>query len=68
MKSKWKPRDHKLVHVKTKKFFRISIASLVILLISTVLRVACIEDSISREEKLLKALKILQDDDDDNDT
>ena len=48
-KSKWRSCDRKRVHLKTKTFVKLSIISIIILLLSTALRVACIYDSISRE-------------------
>ena len=64
---KWKPCDPKLVHAKTKKFVSLSLIGVFLLFFTTLLRIVCIYDSISREQKLLKAVHILKDDNEKND-
>ena len=65
--SKWKPIDPKLVHGKTRKFVSLSLIGIFLLFFTTLLRIVCIYDSISREQKLLKAVHIIQDENKDND-
>ena len=63
---KWKPIDPKFVHGRTKKFFMLSLFGVFLLFFTVLLRIVCIYDSISREQKLFKAVKIMTDEDKEN--
>ena len=65
--SKWKPIDPKEVHKKTRKFVSLSLIGIFLFFFTSLLRIVCIYDSISREQKLLKAVQIMEDGNKDND-